>query len=487
MIKKIGKGVKLNIDDVVGVSRKLTKVELSNESFVVMNKSRNVVNKFVKNRKLVYGINTQFGGDVFRTDENMSNDSYEVYLNSLRNRQNNLIRSHNIGLGPKASKEVVRATMLLRTHAIAQGLSGARPEIAQMIIKELNKNSAPEIYKYGSIGASGDLIPLSSLADFLIKKGLKLEPKEGLALINGTSYMTGIASLAAYDLKMTFEALLCGLAMSLEAMLVIDNAYDDFIHQAKNHSGQIKVANFFADFWKDSKLCSDDGIQDYYSLRAIPQGFGPMYDNLTLAIKWIEEELNSVNDNPIIDFKSEKVFHGANFMGYYITESCDILKMDIAQASSWAHAVIANLIHPRKNKGLPGNLINNPEKYSGYKPVQLLTASLAVENRKLAVNHQAFMLPTEGDNQDVNSLGTHAAHDLKTAVENLERLTAIVLLAGAQALQLRGEKQAGTKSRKMLKKIREISPFLEKDRTMKKDIEKVIEAIRDGKFYEGVV
>ena len=189
--------------------------------------------------------------------------------------------------------------------------------------------------------------------------------------------------------------------------------------------------------------------------------------------------MNSVNDNPIVNVKADKIYQAANFMGYYVTESCDVLKMDIAQASTWLHAVLANMVHPRKNSGLPANLVSHPEINNGFRPVQILSAAPAVQNRKLAQAQQAFMLPTEGDNQDVNSLAAHAAFDLREAAINMERLTAIMFLASAQALELRGISKAGNQSKKIHKIIREKSTFVEADRSLAGDIESVIKLMRE--------
>jgi histidine ammonia-lyase len=192
--------------------------------------------------------------------------------------------------------------------------------------------------------------------------------------------------------------------------------------------------------------------------------------------------MNSVNDNPIIDTVENKVHHNANFMGYYITDASDKLKIDIAQASTWIHALLANLVHPRKNHHLPANLVQNPGRQNGFRPLQLLAASLAVQNRKLAQAHQAFMLPTEGDNQDVNSLGTHAAFDLRDAVNNLERLTAILFLASVQALEFRGIEKAGLQSRQIYDVIRKHSATVADCRPMSDEIASICQLMEDEKI-----
>lgn len=485
----IGNNKYLVLEDIVLVARKFASVSMDLSAYKSISQNRSVLDKFIKQRQIIYGINTQFGNDIYKIDENINLKNEKVYLASLEERQKNLIKSHNCGLGEKISNDIVRATMLLRAQALSQGASGVRPIIIQSLINFLNKKISPVIRRFGSVGASGDLIPLSSIAFALISnkikkyglKPLQLEAKEGLALINGTSFMTAIAALTLYDITKLFPIMLSALAISLEALLIADSAYNPFVHQLKKHHGQIEVNNFFKKFWRGSKLIDKNSLQDYYSLRSIPQGFGPFYENIKRATNWVENEINSVNDNPIIGTNPPKIYHSANFMGYYITETCDILKIDIAQASSWIHAVFANLIHPRKNKGLPSNLIEN-QNCNGFKALQILAASLAVQNRKLTLPNQTVMIPTEGDNQDVNSLGTHAAFDLKEVYENLERLTAILLLAGIQAIELRGIGKASKKSKELWKIVRKEVPFLKNDKPLQKDLEKIISLIKEGKF-----
>ncbi len=497
----------LKLKDVELVGRKFVRVFVGQNTYKIVVKNRTILDNFIKKRIPIYGITTQFGNDIYRIDKNI-NQNEKIFLDSLNRRQINLIKSHNCGLGEEVSADIVRAAMLLRVKNLSRAMSGVRPIVIKSLVDFLNKNIIPSVRRYGSIGASGDLIPLAGIASALTGDGLcefkgkkikakilmkkfglkplQLEAKEGLALINGTSFMAASAALTVYDIVNLFPQLLSALAIALESLLVVDKVYDPFVHKIKNHSGQIAVNKFFVDFWKGSKLTNKKELQDYYSLRSVPQGFGPFCENIKKAVDWVEQEMNSVNDNPIIRTSPAGIYHSANFMGYYITEACDILKMDIAQASSWIHAIIANMVHPRKNKNLPTNLIKNPDEYSGFKPIQILAASLAAQNRKLSLPNQAVMIPTEGDNQDVNSLGAHAAFDLKEAYENLEKLTAILFLAGAQAIELRGIEKAGRETKKIHKLIRKSVPFLWNDRPLNYDIEKIILLIRNGDLAESV-
>ncbi len=524
----VGVDCQLKLADARLLAYQAIPVNLSPSSYTAMEHSLSCLKAQIEQRLPVYGVNTHFGDQVNFFDAYLNSSEQNLYYQSINARQENLLRSHVCGLGDTVAPEAVRVAMMLRAHCLAQGYSGVAPQVVEAILSYLNAGITPVVPCYGSIGASGDLIPLATIAasvagenvdvlykDRLMKsteaieiaglKKFKPELRDGLAMINGTSFMTAVASLALYDLNCLFKQMLFVVAMSLESMQVINSAYHPLVHQLKRQAGEIIVNHLLLDFWQGSQLIMDldklrqasmkqhsektpvRAMQDFYSLRAVSQGFGPLQENLERATQWIENEMNSVNDNPIIDVSQDKIYHNANFMGYYVTDACDILKMNIAQASSWLHALLANLVHPRKNHNLPTNLVENPDKYNGFRPLQLLAASLTVQNRKLAQSHQAFMLPTEGDNQDVNSLGMHAALDLRDSVMNLTRLTAILLLASTQALELRGFDRAGQKSQAICEVVRKYSPKLGSCRPMSEEINTIVNLLKEGTFncYSG--
>jgi histidine ammonia-lyase len=509
----IGGTNRLNLTSIHSLAYSLASVELFPDAENAIQSAYQFLKKYIDLRIPVYGINTNFGDQARYIDTSIREVKSLDYYQSINERQENIIRSLSCGLGAIASTHVVRTTMILRAHCLAKGYSGVHPELINSLLNFINKGITPVVRCYGSIGASGDLIPLAMIACALIGEeiavtyqgktmmasqaialaGLKpYKPvlRDGLALLNGTSFMTAITSLALYDLKRLFKQMLSAIAMTLEALLVINSAYNPTVHLLKQHQGELIVNQFFIDFWKGSRLLTDldelrstdytnKSVQDYYSIRSVPQGFGPFQENLDKAIQWVENEMNSVNDNPIIDAAKKHIHHSANFMGYYVTESCDILKMNIAQASTWIHALLANLVHPRKNHDLPVNLVPDPNKNNGFRSLQLLSAALAVHNRKLAQSQQAFTLPTEGDNQDVNSLGTHAALDFQESVANLERLTAILFLAAAQALELRGIQKASLKAQSIYQIIRQYSPTIERCRPMSEELVEVVNLLKD--------
>ncbi len=512
----IGTDSKLNLRDAFILAQSNAQVNLSESSRDAINKSFQFLKSRADQRIPIYGVNTSFGDQVGLIDVNLKNDNYDLYYESINSRQKNIIKSLACSQGQVVSSEIIKVAMMLRAHCLSQGYSGISIQAIESILGFINAGITPVVRCYGSIGASGDLIPLASIAAGIIGENVPvmyqntlmsapeaiklagltaLQPqlRDGLAMINGTSFMTAITSLALYDLNRLFEQMLSAIAMSLESMLVITSAYHPLVHQLKHHSGSRMVNCYLNNFWKGSELLTDldelrnaenasKPVQDYYSLRSVPQGFGPMQENIERAVTWIEAEMNSVNDNPIIDIADNKIFHNSNFMGYHVTTACDMLKMDIAQASTWLHALLANMVHARKNHGMPTNLVSNPGQNNGFRSMQLLAAALAVQNRKLATSHQSFMLPTEGDNQDVNSLGTHAAFDLREAVANLERLTAILFLASAQALELRDINKASQRAKEIHGVLRNSSAHVLHCRPMTEDIDAIVTLLKEEKI-----
>lgn len=516
---QIGKLHWLGLQDVFNVVNQNESVTLSLDAKTNLLKSRQVLEKYVDDRLPIYGVSTQFGDDAYRV--HVEGD-YNEYLHSLVRRQNNVIRALSCGVGEEANEEIVRATLLLRANAHAQGASGIRPEVVEAIIKLLNENCLPIIRRYGSVGASGDLVPLSTIALTLMgehvvnyqgtkisarqalkKLGMQpftLQMKDGLSIVNGTSYSTAIAATAVYRLCHLLPLSIAVGAVCTEAMLGMDSSYHPFVHAVKYHAGQIKVAEFVRECWSGSKLirsldvlrrqwrddliekgkAAQEHVQDFYSLRCIAHGFGPFVENLEKAVKTLEEEINSANDNPVIDSQNEEIHHGANFMTDYVAVVCDHLRADIAKASSWMHALLGNLVHPRKNRELPSNLITDPEEYTAFKTVLLMTAAIAIHNRSRALPVAAIMLPTEGDNQDMVGLGTHSAFDLYEVTENYARIVASLSLAAAQAIELRGIEKASKLAQKLHSFVRQYSDFLKQDRPLYSELETLYQNLRNG-------
>lgn len=521
---QIGANSKLDLRDIYLFSREPLHVILNPEAAAVIEKSYYFLKSQTDDRIPVYGVNTNFGDQVRFIDPFLHSTDASLYYQSIIKRQIDIVKSLSCSAGEITPVHYVRTAMLLRAHCLSQGYSAVQPSLIDGLIKAINAGVTPVVRRYGSIGASGDLIPLATIAAGItgedvdvhfegtimkaheaIQKAkltkISFDLRDGLAMINGTSFMTAIAGLTLYSLNRLFKQMLFAIGMCLESMLVISSAYQPLVHALKKQRGEILINDFLLNYWQGSELLSHleniqhlsaqdlqekekqnvKPLQDFYSLRAVPQGFGTFQENLERANIWIENEMNAVNDNPIFDADAKKIFHNANFMGYYVTTACDILKIDIAQASTWIHALLANLVHTRKSHGLPANLARDSSK-NGVRALQLLAAALAVQNRKLALSHPSYTLPTEGDNQDVNSIGTHAAFDFVESVENLERLTAVLFLASAQALEFRGVHKAGKKSQRIYEIIRARIPTLNECRPMADEIAVMVEVLKNGEI-----
>jgi histidine ammonia-lyase len=344
-------------------------------------------------------------------------------------------------------------------------------------------------------------------ADALASVNLKPEPlsmKEGLSIVNGTSFMTAAAGLTLHRLCKLLPLSLAACASCVEAMLGMDSPYMPFVHEGKRHAGQIKVAAFVSQCfegsqmirklsdlrlqWREMLLSSgradQENVQDCYSLRGIAHGFGPFADDLQRSVQWVENEMNSLNDNPVIDAETDYIFSSANFLGDYIAVACDHLRADVAKAGTWMHAIFGNLVTARKSRGLPSCLVTDPEVGTGFKIVQLLVGSLVMQNRTLCLPVSAVMLPTEGDNQDMVSLGTHSVFNLIDVTNNFQTIIATTMLAAAQALELRGIEKAGAVSRKLWEFVREKSAFLEADRPLHDEIAAVSQGLHTCNIAE---
>ena len=471
--------------------------------------SRQILERYTSDRLPIYGVNTQFGDDAYRV---VIEGDYESYLASVVDRQNNVMRALGCGLGPEYGRDIARATMTLRIHTLAQGCSGVRCSLIERLLKLLQADVLPPFYRYGSVGASGDLIPLSAIARLVMGEGearvdtktvaaidalsvVQLSPellsmKEGLAIVNGTSFMTGLSALAVSKLQWLLPMSVAAGAACVEAMLGMDSPYSDFVHRGKHHKGQVHVAQFVRHCWSGSSLirkldelrqewrsmilssgrAEQENVQDYYSLRAIAHGFGPFCDDVERAIQWVENEMNSLNDNPLIDPVVGDVHSSANFMGDYVAVICDHLRADVAKAGTWLHALFGNIVNPRKSRGLPSCLVRDPDAVTGFKTVQLLVASLVVENRTKCLPLSAVMLPTEADNQDMVSLGTHSASQLLDAVENFQLIVTIMLMVAAQALELRDADRVSEAGKTIIAFVRQVSPFLDRDRSLRDEM-----------------
>jgi phenylalanine ammonia-lyase len=383
--------------------------------------------------------------------------------------------------------------MLLRMATFVTGTSAVRNEIVDGLAALLNKRITPVVPRYGSVGASGDLMPSAYIARALIGQGeveydgrtmpaieaLKtarvyptgFAPKEALALINGTTVMTAAATILFVDAFRVLRALLQAIALSVEALEAPGQPFDAWVHERKGHPGQIAVAAYLREMLEGSRYAKESSGQSCYSLRCVPQGLGQVWEALETARPTIEREINSANDNPLVDPVTGALYKAGNFYGGHIARLLDGWKIDFAAMANWGNSLIAVLVDDRFNGGLPANLTPRPGVNSGFKSVQLSVTALTCAIRQMAGPSSIHSLPTEQYNQDVVSLGMHAAVTAMDALECLRNEVAMLLLAAAQAVDLRGgPERLGRGSAETYARVREIAAFQEKDAALENEI-----------------
>lgn len=502
----------LSLNQIMAVARAGERVTLSSDPLVIssIERSRETLEQKLAQGELIYGVNTGFGGNV----------RYVIPADEMIHHQDNLLEFMCCGVGEPLPKDMVRAAILVRAKSLARGLSGVRPVIIERLIDLLNHDITPLVPRYGSVGASGDLCPMTYIARAMLGRGavlhrgqrvpaaealeaegiptLKLEAKEGLGLLNGTPVMTGIAATVIDDASYLFQCAIGAIAMAVEALQSSADYYHPVIHLAKNHPGQLRVAEQLSSYLFGSKmavplehirLCAateahvgaSDGvvavhhaIQSPYSLRCAPQGLGPVLESLEQTRVTIEREANSVSDNPLVDPISGRIYHTGNFYGGSVACAMDGLKLDLANLSNWKHSVLALLMDDRFSNGLPPSLSPHVGVYQGFKGAQITMTSLVAAIRHWSAPSLVHTLPTEQFNQDIVSLGTHSALTAMDMVDLLKPVVAITLLAVAQAIDLRGgsgELAPGT--RRIYDAIRSVSLFVDLDRPLDGDIERL--------------
>ena len=490
-----------------------------------MRRSVALKHELIATKQPIYGVTTGFGDSAIR----------QISPDKAGALQNNLIDYHLNGSGPLAAPDVVRATLLVRANCLARGYSGVRPVVVRRLIDLLQHDILPLIPERGSVGASGDLVPLCYLANVVKGSGevlfdgvvrpaheilqqfdltpIQLEAKEALGLINGTSFMSGFAILAARDAaELATVADVCTALIS-EALLGNKGHFDAFIHDHKPHPGQIRSAGQIRDLLAKSGLSRahaqvleanpqlgnqgflklEHSIQDRYSVRCAPHVIGVLYDTLSWVENWVEIEINSTNDNPLFDADSASVYNGGNFYGGHIGQAMDALKLAVASVGDLLDRQLALVLDEKFNNGLTPNLIPRfadddfeAGLHHGFKGTQLACSSLAAEALKLTNPATAFSRSTEAHNQDKVSMGTIAARDARSVVELVQNIAAIHLIALCQAVELRDANELGTGTRAVYDLIRKHVTFLERDRRLDADINAVVELIRTGAISDAV-
>lgn len=493
------RGQPLTLEQIAAIANGREQVALAAEARARCEASRVVVEKIVEQNRTVYGVNTGFGklSDV------------RIDPAQLRELQLNLVRSHSCGLGNPLSEAESRAMLLLRANVLACGLSGARPLIVETLVAMLERNVTPVIPEKGSVGASGDLAPLAHLALAALGEGeafyqgerllssealrraeiepLQLEVKEGLALLNGTQAMGAVGALALYRAERVTRLADVAGAMSLEALKGTPVAFDERIHAARPHPGQLEVAAHLRELLEGSEirqshLENDPRVQDAYSLRCMPQVHGAVRDALRYARGVVETETGSATDNPLVFAESGDVLSGGNFHGAPLALAFDFAAIAVTDLLSITERRIDRLVNPDANENLPAFLTRQPGTSSGFMMLQVTAVALLSEAKILAHPASVDNVPTDGGKEDHVSMGMTAATKLRSIVDNAEAGTAIELITAAEALEYRKPLSPGRGVKAAYDVVRTHVPLLEADRSMSEDIQKIIEAMRQGEF-----
>ena len=495
------RGAGLTEAQVVSVARDGEKVALAATARARMAKSRALVEKAAQSREPVYGVSTGFGALASTRIAPLRQPELQLAL----------IRSHAAGVGPPADVEVVRATMLLRARTLAMGLSGVRPVVAEALIGLLNAGLTPVVPRYGSVGCSGDLAPLAHIGLALVGEGevddergerrpaaqalrtaklkpLKLETKEGLALINGTDGMLGMLLLACADAEGLFRTADVTAAMSAEALLGTDRTFQPRLHEIRPHAGQLASAANLARLMRGSGVVashrhSQHAVQDSYSVRCSPQVAGAARDTLDFARRVASVELASAVDNPVV-LENGDVESNGNFHGEPLAFAADFLAIAAAEVGAIAERRVDRLLDPHRSEGLPPFLAHEPGVNSGLMVAQYTAAALVAENRRLAAPASVDSIPTSGMQEDHVSMGWGAALKLRSVLDNLARILAVELVSAARAQDLRRPLEPAPATGAVRDRLRKEVAGSGPDRAVSPELLAAERLIREGAIVE---
>ena len=495
-------GEPLTLEDVVAVARG-AEVGFPGVARSRVERSRDVIDRVVAAGSTVYGVTTGFGA----LADTRIDPSQTTRL------QQGIVRSHATAVGRPLSREEARGMLLLRAHVLALGYSGVRTEVIDLMVRMLNTDVIPVVPEQGSLGASGDLAPLANLAlpllghgevlgrdgaapepaaGALAREGLapvRLEAKEGLALVNGTQGMLAIGILAADRLLRLARTADVVAAMTIEAALGTDAPFDERLQRLRPHPGQAaSAANLRALLSGspilDSHRSSPHLVQDAYSLRCAPQVHGAVRDAHAFAAEVLAIETNSVSDNPIVLPEAGEVRSGGNFHGMPVAIALDAMAAATVSLASISERRLYRLTDPRKSNGLPAFLVNESGLNSGFMLVQYTSASLVSECKTLAHPASVDSIPSSAGQEDHVSMGMTAARHARDIVGNAETVLALETLAAAQALDLRAPLRPGAATRAVHDAVRARVTFTEADREFGRDIAAGIELVRSGALID---
>ncbi|GLI35643.1 histidine ammonia-lyase [Desulforhabdus amnigena] len=491
----------MTLDDLVSIARDGAQVRLTRESEERIRNTWNLVQKWLKEEKIIYGITTGFGAlsDVIISRED------------TRRLQENILMSHAAGVGNFLDEETVRGIMALRIKDLARGHAAIRLETVQRLMELLNRKVYPLVPEKGSVGASGDLAPLAHLALVLMGQGeafqegrripgaealrqcgltpWQLEAGEGLSLVNGTQMTNAIGALALYDALQLSKMADIAAAMSLEVLMGSRMEFDPRIHAVRPHPGQAASADNMRRMTQNSEIVSShrdcSRIQDAYTLRCSPQVHGATKDALHYAKRVVETEINSSTNNPLIFHETEEFLLGGNFHGQPLALAMDFLCMAISELANISERRIERLVNP-KLSGLPAFLVKDGGLNSGFMIAQYTAASLVSENKILSHPACVDSIPTSANKEDHVPMAPISARKFREITRNAYYVIAIEFLCGAQGMDLFTNLKAGNGSRVAYQMIRDAVPHLENDRILSKDIETMVKLMYSGKILSQV-
>ncbi len=460
-----------------------TKLALSEEAQLNIKKSRDYLkNKIANNDTPIYGINTGFG----------SLCNVKITADNLSQLQENLVMSHACGTGEFVPKPIIKIMLLLKIQSLSYGYSGVQLETVERLIDFFNNDVLPVVYTQGSLGASGDLAPLAHLSLPLLGKGevyyggerikaskvlnkfnwkpITLKAKEGLALLNGTQFMSayGVYSLLK-SYKLSYLADLIG-AVSIDAFDCNMSPYNALVHLVRPHRGQVKTAERILEFLENSELGQSEkkNVQDPYSFRCIPQVHGATKDTIHFVHKTFKTEINSVTDNPNVFVKEDQIISGGNFHGQPLALALDYLSIAMAELGNISERRTYQLVSGLRN--LPAFLVDNPGLNSGFMIPQYTAASIVSQNKQLATPAAVDSIVSSNGQEDHVSMGANGATKCLRIIENIETILAIELMNASQALKFRAAKKSSPFVESFLKPYRSVVPFVENDRLLADDI-----------------
>jgi len=498
-------GKSLTIPDVVRFAREGGRAAAAPAALAALAESRAHVDRALAEGRVVYGINTGFGKLA----------SVLIAPDRLDELQVNLVRSHAAGVGAPLAADVVRATMLLRANVLLRPTSGVRPALAEAVLAMLDAGILPAVPEQGSVGASGDLAPLSHIALALMGEGevlapgggtepaaaalaraglvpFRFAPKEGLAFINGTQAQTAMLALLVHDAKVLWRTAVGAAAMSLEALRGTPVPFDARIHEARPHPGQVHTAALLRALLADSEIReshreNDPRVQDAYSLRCAPQVLGAVADAIAFAAGVAAIELNASTDNPLV-LDDGSVVSGGNFHGQPVAQALDVLGLTLVTLQAIAERRVERLVNPDLSQGLPAFLTADPGLSSGYMMVQITAAALVAESRSIAMPASIGSIPTDANQEDFVPMGMAAAWKTARILANGQRVVASELLCAAQGLELLLPLRPGRGVERLYRSLRRLDPPvapLGADRPPAPDLERLATAIRRGDLDPG--